>query len=72
MATEFTMTFDTGNAAFDDGDGQHEAGRIVSLVAARIRTGHEGGVIHDINGNRIGQWSLELPEADEEDSEEEE
>lgn len=57
-----TVTFDTGNAAFDGGNGPAEAAGILRRVAEKLEAGHEGGSIHDSNGNRIGSWSVEYPD----------
>lgn len=69
MNTEFTLRFDTGNAAFDDGNGAHECARILRGIAERIEraagNGANAGTVHDVNGNRIGQWSVDFPETDE-------
>ncbi len=55
----FKMEFDTGNAAFDDGCGPAEVARILRVAAVRIDGGTKQGVVADVNGNRIGTWSVE-------------
>lgn len=62
MQTEVTIKFDTGNAAFDDGNGPAEAARILKGIAARLESGLDSGTVRDSNGNRIGTWSAEFPE----------
>lgn len=61
----FKLQFDTGNAAFTDGDGPDEAARILRLIADRAESRDGGGAIYDVNGNRIGTWSAEYPEVEE-------
>lgn len=64
----FKITFDTGNAAFTDGNGPHETARILRNIAARVEyAGEHIGQVHDINGNRIGSWSASFP-TDEDDT----
>ena len=56
------IKFDTDNAAFDDeggGDMRAECSRIIRELAERIENGsEERGALYDINGNRVGEWSL--------------
>ena len=52
-----TVKFDTGNAAFSDGNGPAEVGRILQDIAARIEAGHVNGTIRDVNGNVVGRWT---------------
>lgn len=68
MATQFTCTFDTGNAAFDNGNGPEEAARALRIIAGKVSSGQDGGMIWDSNGNRIGEWSVEYPEAEEDEA----
>lgn len=63
MTTKVTIQFDTGNAAFDDGNGPAEAARILKGIAAKLDAGLDSGTVRDSNGNRVGQWSAEFPEA---------
>lgn len=63
--TELTLTFDTGNAAFDDGNGPAEAARILRKIAAAVADEYDEGVIHDANGNRVGDWSVTFPAPEE-------
>ena len=53
MKIEFT----TSNAAFDE-YGDYEVARILEDIAEKVKAGRSGGVIMDINGNRIGEWEL--------------
>ena len=57
--TKFTMSFTMDNDAFHDPDGSYgdECSRIVAEVARKCRT-HTGGVVLDVNGNKVGRWSV--------------
>ena len=52
------------NAAFqDEGKESEEAlrtesARMLETIASKIREGSDGGICFDINGNRVGFWSL--------------
>lgn len=55
----FRMKFRTDNAAFDD-DSSVEVARILRAISRQIEQGGEqGGVVRDVNGNTIGEYSLE-------------
>lgn len=61
----FNIQFDTGNAAFEDGNAGAEIERILHDIAAKAQTvafpgGEHEGRIYDVNGNAIGNWSIEL------------
>ena len=64
-----TVSFDTGNAAFCEGNGQVEAARVLKHIAACIEfKGDTSGTVRDFNGNHIGEWSVVFPvEEDEEE-----
>lgn len=61
----FKLEMKTGNAAFcnpDTGDEDEfwevvEINRILKEVQTKIEDGYTCGIIMDINGNKIGQWS---------------
>ena len=55
---ELKLEFNMDNAAFDDCE-PAEVARVLREVAARIVLGSRDGKIHDINGNRIGQYVIE-------------
>ena len=57
--TKFTLSFTMDNAAFHDPDGSYgdETYRILTDVARKART-KTGGVILDVNGNKVGRWSI--------------
>ena len=51
----FTLTFDMGNAAFDD-DAMPEVVRILDAVKSRYENGEVSGGIMDVNGNTVGSF----------------
>ena len=57
MASIFALAIDTGNDAFRD-DEAGEVARILRAVADRLDGGQPFGALHDINGNRVGQFGL--------------
>lgn len=63
----FTLSFDMDNAAFDDGNAAEECARALRIVAGKVSSGQDSGCIWDSNGNRIGEWSADLPEDKDED-----
>jgi hypothetical protein len=65
------MTFDTGNAAFDNGNGPDEAARALRIVMGKVSSGQDSGSVFDSNGNRIGEWSVDYPEVEEEEGSDE-
>lgn len=56
------IEFQTDNAAFDDGNDVAEISRILDKIRDSVLEGHESGLIHDLNGNRIGGWNYDRPE----------
>ena len=64
--TEFKITFNTDNAAFDDPlqDGsswcsRSEVNRILTFIGTEIISGRTQGIVRDCNGNTVGQWGWE-------------
>ena len=54
---EFTITFNTDNAAFeDDNNGAAEIERILNTITEAVKNGVYSGTISDIDGNSIGNW----------------
>lgn len=54
----------TGNAAFSEDDvltyeGRYEVARLLRKISVQIEQGDNDGVIMDINGNKVGRWSLD-------------
>ena len=52
----FTLSIETENEAFTNGDGE-EIARILKEVASQVENGNEFGTFRDINGNKVGNWS---------------
>ena len=64
--TEFKITFNTENAAFDDDlqdEGQDnstaEVNRILGVIQHEVYSNRRRGIIRDVNGNTVGQWGWE-------------
>jgi len=59
----FSMSFETCNAAFGEPGDLHqfyaEAERLLAKAAAQVRQGSAGAACMDINGNKVGEWSLD-------------
>lgn len=54
------IEFSTANAAFGEW-GRDEIARILRDLAERFeRPGDQSGIIRDLNGNTIGQWSATI------------
>jgi len=60
----FRISFETCNAAFGEpGDTvqfRTEVKRILRRVVAVVEAGADEGPIMDINGNKVGSWSLDM------------
>lgn len=56
------VTIKTENAAFSDGNCEQECARILREVADALDRGKLQGTTRDANGNRVGDWYLDLPE----------
>lgn len=57
----FTLTIETGNAAFGEDPGQvrGEVGRILTKVTELVEESYQSeGALLDINGNTVGRWQL--------------
>jgi len=68
----FELSFDTDNDAFTDGNGSAEVARILRALATRIEANSGDsfdGAVYDVNGNRIGNFGLDLPASDDEGDE---
>lgn len=63
----FKLTIRTGGAAFHDEYNDDKAydkcceaeeiSRILRKVIYKLECGYESGVLMDINGNKVGEWS---------------
>jgi hypothetical protein len=58
----FNLTIQTDNAEFDESNdfmaASFEVSRILKDVAASLSNGTTRDTIRDINGNKVGEWSL--------------
>jgi hypothetical protein len=60
----FTLTFNTDNDAFADGDCAREIARICRTIGDRIARGDTTGKVRDVNGNTIGAYAYHDGEYD--------
>ena len=73
---QFTMTVNLDNDAFDQND--QELARIIAEVSKKVGMGCAQGsrlywnALNDINGSKVGSFSVEKDEDEEEDEEEDE
>lgn len=62
----FTLKIETDNAAFDENHGE-EVARILREIADNLNFGNVfglDGTARDINGNTVGEWTLDAREND--------
>lgn len=58
---KFSLEFDMDNAAFEHPYTNEEVARILLDIHNRVKDGvFDHGNIFDVNGNRIGQWSMDM------------
>lgn len=55
----FTLTIETDNAAFEETP-RDEIFAILEHVKARVLLGYDTDICRDTNGNRVGEWRLDL------------
>lgn len=68
----FTVKIKTSGAAFRDWTGQMDASgnypldptsyeirRLLNLISRNLEEGYTGGLVFDLNGNKVGEWKLE-------------
>lgn len=60
---EFSLTIATDNASFQDGYRNEELSRILRQIADKVEDapteGPRAGFAFDINGNKVGNWTLD-------------
>ncbi|HEY3435502.1 MAG TPA: hypothetical protein VGK41_07590, partial [Solirubrobacterales bacterium] len=56
---DFTLSISLGNAEMKTGEHVAEA---VRTVAQDLADGSTDGNVFDVNGNRVGSWTLALPD----------
>jgi hypothetical protein len=57
----FKLKIETKGSAFYTGDAytpSWEIQQILRSIADKIYVGNDDGVVHDTNGNRVGEWTL--------------
>lgn len=57
----FKLKMTTDSAAFADGDGRAEVARLLRIAAGQVELDYGTHPIFDINGNKVGAWSCDLP-----------
>ena len=55
----FKVEIKTGNAAFE-GNPEYEVKRILKEIEKKLESGYTSGSCMDINGNKVGKWSLDV------------
>ena len=56
----FAMKFETGNDAFEGDNFEFEVARILNDVSRDLELrGKTSGKVVDVNGNIVGEWSLD-------------
>ena len=65
MQNTFSLNITCDNAAFFD-EAEHfkpeEVSRILTAVAELVQEGETVRSIHDLNGNKVGEWCLSVEE----------
>lgn len=70
MSQTMSINFDLGNAAFEDQRSRElEIYRILGDIREKVINGRDEGMIHDVNGNRIGTWAYDVYQEDTSDRE---
>lgn len=52
------LEMETENEAFQNGEIHYEIARILKEIAQKLEKLQDDGVIHDINGNKVGKWAI--------------
>lgn len=64
----FKVSFSTENEQFANGELRSGVASILRDIASRIENSNrESGYVYDVNGNKIGEWELEVDESEEEE-----
>ncbi len=64
---KFELKIESENAAFADFPSM-ETARLLRQTAYKLLDGSDSGVLMDINGNRVGDWDLDIPEDSDDDN----
>lgn len=54
----FRLRIETKNQAFEEDNKQIEIVRILRELILRLECGNTEGTLHDINGNKVGEYTL--------------
>lgn len=57
--TKFILEIETDNDTFADGNLEEEVARILRKAAAAVEDGIAWCHLYDINGNRVGSYSID-------------
>jgi len=52
----FVLTIDSENEGVEN---REDVAQLVANVARKFSTGRDNGIIHDINGNRVGSYKYD-------------
>lgn len=55
---KLTLELNMDGAAFDGDAGPAEAARLLRETAVMVAEGWDSGFLRDVNGNRVGGWSV--------------
>jgi hypothetical protein len=55
---KFVLKLDCNNDAFAPPMCGPETARILRELEERVTSGDQEGVLHDVNGNRVGEWAF--------------
>jgi len=59
---EFTVKIAVDNEAYQDQDIQYQLIENLKDIIAKLEDARDWGAVKDINGNRVGEWSLHFVE----------
>jgi hypothetical protein len=62
----FFLKIDGDNDAFGttEAEAAQEVGKILKETAAKLAAGRTSGKVHDLNGNRVGEFRLDCEEGE--------
>lgn len=67
---KFSLEIDSSNAAFEDNSGFDEVARILRDAARHVENGNVRQCLRDSNGNKVGEFYMEVDEVEDEESDE--
>lgn len=60
---EFTVKINVDNAAYQDQAIQYQLIDNLKDIIAKLEDACDWGTVRDVNGNEVGEWSLDFVEA---------